>query len=225
MPTPRGHLLSAKALRHLAGGRLDTTPDDAKRIRRIRRSHVLIAIGARATAGGIQALRNSRLWMTTRKQSMRTRTTWTPSPPPRPSATMSSWTSELRYCPIAKRQLLEVVNVHLNERKPNIPTYSVCMECKAARQTSASWSPTAPSRVATQAGCGALCPALRAQLLRLLRPMETPNPHALSEHFQQRMMMAPAELVRLWRTFNADAAAFREESERYEHVGNENDHR
>ena len=77
----------------------------------------------------------------------------------------------------------------------------------------------------TQAGCGALCPAYGRGCYGCFGPMETPNPHALSEHFQQRMMMAPAELVRLWRTFNADAAAFREESERYEHAGNQNDHR
>ena len=37
---------------------------------------------------------------------------------------------ELRGCPINKYQLLEVLNAYLNGRKPNIPTYSVCMECK-----------------------------------------------------------------------------------------------
>jgi len=204
-----------------------TTPDDAARIRRIRAgSHVLIAIGACATAGGIQALRNFASvddyaqTVYAHPEYLDTLATSTPI------SDHVFVDFELRGCPIAKHQLLEVVNAYLNGRKPNIPTYSVCIECKLRGNTCVMVANgTACLGPATQAGCGALCPAYGRGCYGCFGPMETPNPHALSQHFQQRMMMAPAELVRLWRTFNADAAAFREESERYEHAGNENDHR
>ena len=108
-----------------------TTPHDAERIHRIRRdSKFLVTIGACATAGGIQALRNfkdvkdfirivyaSPEYIDTLKKST-------------PIADHVRVDLELRGCPINKKQLLEVVSAFLHGRKPNVPPYSVCMECK-----------------------------------------------------------------------------------------------
>src|SRR5215475_11565397 len=108
-----------------------TTPHDAERIRDVRaRSRTLITIGACATAGGIQALRNFRdhaemlAAVYARPEYLDTLATSTPI------AAHVPVDFELRGCPIDKRQLLEVVSAFLVGRKPDIPNTSVCTECK-----------------------------------------------------------------------------------------------
>ena len=103
-----------------------TTPHDVERVREIRKQcRVLIAIGACATAGGIQALRN---WKDVKEF---TRTVYA-SPEyistldrSMPVGSYIHVDFELRGCPINKHQLLEVLNAYLNKRKPTIPTSSV----------------------------------------------------------------------------------------------------
>jgi len=66
---------------------------------------------------------------------------------------------ELRGCPISKAQLLEAVCALLNHRKPVLPTYSVCVECKQ-RETPCVMVSQGIRCLGpvTQAGCNALCP-------------------------------------------------------------------
>src|ERR1035437_5983267 len=108
-----------------------TTPHDEARIHKIRKmSKYVVTIGACATAGGIQALRNFK----DVKEFISL-----VSPRPQYISTLSKSTAiadhipvdfELRGCPISKGQLLELMSAFLSGRKPNIPNYSVCMECK-----------------------------------------------------------------------------------------------
>jgi coenzyme F420-reducing hydrogenase gamma subunit len=77
---------------------------------------------------------------------------------------------ELRGCPIDKRQLLEVLTAFLHGRRPNTPSHSVCHECKARGTVCVMVARGTPCLgPVTHAGCGALCPAYGARLLRLLR--------------------------------------------------------
>ena len=108
-----------------------TTHHDAERIQQVRRQcHKLITIGACATAGGIQALRNWRdvdefvrvVYATPQYISTLKLST--------PIAEHVPVDFELRGCPISKHQLIELISATLAGRKPNVPTYSVCMECK-----------------------------------------------------------------------------------------------
>ena len=137
-----------------------TTPGDAARIRAVRdQSRFLITIGACATAGGVQALRNfggdlapviyaSPEYIDT----LRTST---------PIADHVPVDFELRGCPIDKRQLLEVIAAFLAGRRPNVPAHSVCMECKRAGRVCVTVAHGTPCLgPMTQAGCGALCPSV-----------------------------------------------------------------
>ena len=92
---------------------------------------------------------------------------------------------ELRGCPINKYQLIELITATLAGRKPNIPTYSVCMECKrkgnvciAVAQGVACLGPV------TQAGCGALCPSYNRGCYGCYGPMESPNTASLTSQFR-----------------------------------------
>src|SRR5271165_340095 len=108
-----------------------TTPHDAERIHQVRRSSkFLVTIGACATAGGIQALRNFKdvkefvSIVYARPEYIETLHQSTPI------SDHVRVDFELRGCPINKQQLLEVVSAFLNGRKPNTPPHSVCIECK-----------------------------------------------------------------------------------------------
>ncbi len=194
-----------------------TTSHDAERIHSIRRqSKNLIVIGACATAGGIQALRNfkdvkeftsivyaSPQYIETLKKST-------------PIADHVFVDFELRGCPINKYQLIEILSAFLNGRKPNIPVYSVCMECKRRGIVCGlvSVGPTCLGPV-TQAGCNALCPSYHRGCFGCFGPKETPNTSSLSKKWKE-MGVSDAELVRVFRNFNAYAEPFRKESEQYE---------
>ncbi len=64
----------------------------------------------------------------------------------------------------------------------------------------------------THAGCGAICPTYHRGCYGCYGPKEAANTAALSAWFRQRLGLSAADLVRLFRTFNAYAAPFRQES-------------
>lgn len=194
-----------------------TTPHDAERIQHVRRvSKFLVTIGACATAGGIQALRNFKdvkdflSVVYARPDYIETLAQ---------STAISQHVRvdfELRGCPINRQQLLEVISAFLHGRKPNTPAHSVCLECKRRGTVCVMVAQGTPCLgPVTQAGCGAICPAYQRGCYGCFGPKETPNTGALSAWFREVGMPAP-EVVRVFRGFNGYAEAFRRESEAHE---------
>jgi coenzyme F420-reducing hydrogenase gamma subunit len=192
-----------------------TTQADAKRVRRVRRqSRHLVTIGACATAGGIQALRNFadvKEYATivyARPDYISTLATSTPI------ADHVAVDFELRGCPIDKRQLVEVIAAFLAGRRPAVPPHSVCIECKLKGNVCVMVAHGTPCLgPVTHAGCGALCPSYDRGCYGCYGPKETPNTPSLS-HWLAKLGMDGRNLERVYRTFNANAGPFREESER-----------
>jgi sulfhydrogenase subunit delta len=188
-----------------------TTPHDAERIKRVREvSKTLVTIGACATAGGIQALRNfGDVDEFTRQvyaspQYISTLATSTPI-----SAHVAV-DYELHGCPINKAQLLEVLTAFLHGRRPGIPSTSVCTECKRRGTVCVTVAHGTPCLgPVTHAGCGALCPAYNRGCYGCFGPMEAPNAAALTARLRDLGMDEQA-VRRVFRTFNADAPAFRQ---------------
>jgi coenzyme F420-reducing hydrogenase gamma subunit len=194
-----------------------TTPHDAERIHKVRRSSkVLVTIGACATAGGIQALRNFkdvRDFVSAVYASPGYIETLNKSTPIADHVVVDY---ELRGCPINKEQLLEVISALLNGRKPNIPNASVCTECKRRGIVCGlvAFGPPCLGPV-TQAGCNALCPSYHRGCFGCYGPKETPNTGSLGSWFLKESM-TKGEVMRLFRSFNAYAEPFRKESESHE---------
>ncbi|MBI4969530.1 MAG: oxidoreductase [Rhodospirillales bacterium] len=194
-----------------------TTPHEAELIHKVRKSTgTLITIGACATSGGIQALKNFKDVkdfidkVYAHPEYIETLATATPI------ADHVTVDFELRGCPINKHQLLEVINATLNGRKPVVPKHSECIECKSrgtvcvmVAKGEACLGPV------TQAGCGGLCPASHRGCFGCFGPMETPNTAALSERLKA-LGSAPRDIHRLFQTFNANAPAFRQQAESLE---------
>jgi coenzyme F420-reducing hydrogenase gamma subunit len=194
-----------------------TTPHDAERIREVRRvSKALVTIGACATAGGIQALRNFKdvkeftSIVYARPDYIDTLATSTAI------ADHVKVDFELRGCPVDKHQLLDVLTAFIHGRTPHIPSYSVCLECKRRGSVCVMVAHGTPCLgPVTQAGCGALCPAYDRGCYGCFGPMETPNTASLARRLSG-LGVSETGIVRAFRTFNANAEAFRKESEDHE---------
>lgn len=194
-----------------------TTPHDAERIHEIRRtSKTLVSIGACATSGGIQALRNfasigdfvSAVYATPAYIStLRTSTA---------IADHVRVDFELQGCPINKAQLLEVVGALLAGRRPNIPRHSVCVECKRAGAPCVMVARGVPCLgPVTQAGCGALCPLYGRGCFACFGPKEQANTAALAAHWRELGADDP-QLLRAFRGITANAPDFRREATLHE---------
>ena len=185
-----------------------TTQADLERIKFVReQSRVLITIGACATAGGIQALRNFadvdefRAAVYAQPQYIETLATSTPI------AAHVKVDFELRGCPIDRGQLLEVLTAYLAGRKPDIPDTSVCTECKRRGLTCVMVADgTACLGPVTHAGCGALCPAVRRGCYGCFGPMTKPNLPALLPALRG-CGMGDEAIGRVYSTFNVLAFA------------------
>ncbi len=194
-----------------------TTPHDIVRIQKVRKqSKFLITIGSCATAGGIQALRNYKnvqdytAIVYAHPDYIETLAKSTPI------ADHVFVDFELRGCPINKHQLLETINAFLNGRKPNVPKYSVCLECKQKGNVCVMVAKGIPCMgPITQVGCGALCPAYQRGCYSCFGPKETPNTISMSARFGE-LGMKTDDIIRAYRTFNSYAEPFRKESEAYE---------
>lgn len=194
-----------------------TTEEEIEKIKDVRRqSRLLVSIGACAVAGGIQALRNwtdvndyidvvyaSPEYIDTLAKS-------------RPISDFVPVDFELRGCPISKHQLIELVTSLLIGRKPRVPSHSVCIDCKREGTVCIMVAQGVPCLgPATQAGCGALCPAYGRGCYGCFGPVDTPNPTSLGNEFIE-LGMDRAAVSRAFRSFNGYMPAFRAASEQFE---------
>jgi coenzyme F420-reducing hydrogenase gamma subunit len=192
-----------------------TTAEDAARIQKVRRvSKRLVTIGACATAGGIQALRNFsdvQGFLSTVYASPEYVSTLETSTPISAHVPVDF---ELNGCPISKRQLVEVIQAFVQGRRPNVPAYSVCMECKRRGNVCVMVAHGTPCLgPVTHAGCGALCPSYNRGCYGCFGPMESPNTVSLNR--QLRMLgMDDRGITRVFHTFNVGKEAFQEAPER-----------
>lgn len=154
-----------------------TTPDDARRILELReQSRCLVTIGACATSGGIQALRN---WSDIGEYIHEV------YPNPEFISTLSTSTPisehvrvdfEVWGCPVDKKQLLTVVRSLLSGAKPVLPGHSVCMECKRHGNVCIVVVRGEPCLgPVTRTGCGALCPSFNRGCYGCFGPADDQN--------------------------------------------------
>ncbi|MCC6472465.1 MAG: oxidoreductase [Burkholderiales bacterium] len=194
-----------------------TTEHDARRIREVRaQSRTLVTIGACATAGGIQALRNFAdvkeftSIVYARPEYISTLATSTPISAHVPVD------FELRGCPVDKGQLLDVITAFLRGRAPGVRAHSVCLECKRRGAVCVMVARGTPCLgPVTHAGCGAICPAYDRGCYGCFGPKESPNTTSLASGWKA-LGASEAAIARAFRTYNAGAEAFRKEGDVHE---------
>jgi sulfhydrogenase subunit delta len=191
-----------------------TTPHEINRIKEIRRDcTTLIALGTCATSGGIQALRNF-------TDADQLATAVYPHPEylhylktATPIAEHVTVDFELWGCPVNKEQFLDVIISLLHNRRPSIPPYSVCLECKRHGTTCVMVDQGVPCLgPGTQAGCGAICPTIGRGCYGCFGPARSTNLDSLSNILCQHERYL-GEAFRLFRGISGNAPAFRDTAE------------
>ncbi len=199
-----------------------TTPHEVGRINEIRgQCKVLVALGTCATTGGIQALRNFA------DVDAYARTVY-PHPEylhylktSKPISEYVRVDLELSGCPVNKGQVIEVIVALLNNRKPRLPSYPVCMECKRRGTVCVLVDKGIPCLgPATLAGCGALCPANGRGCYGCFGPTREPNVESLTTVLT-KLERYPGEARRLYRGFSGYAPAFRKAADAILETGRE----
>jgi sulfhydrogenase subunit delta len=191
-----------------------TTPQDARRIVTVRaNSRYLITIGACATAGGIQALRN---WANIEDYK---RIVY---PSPEFISTLSTSTPisehvhvdfEIWGCPIDTHQLLGVIRSLLSGAMPSLPSHSVCMECKRRGAVCVAVAHEEPCLgPVTRAGCGAICPAMHRGCYGCFGPADDPNMGSFAT-LLERQGLSRDDTVRRLRGINGYVRRLRETSD------------
>jgi sulfhydrogenase subunit delta len=191
-----------------------STPEEAERIKEIRgQAKILIAIGACATSGGIQALRN----VADADEFARTVYAHPEFLHYLPKATSIAENVpvelELWGCPINKAELLEAITALLQNRKPNLPQHSVCLECKrrgtVCVMVAKNMLCLGP---ATRSGCGALCPACGRGCYGCFGPQPGMDMNTLVPRLRE-MESQPGEAFRLLSHISNNAPLFAKSAE------------
>lgn len=186
-----------------------TTPDEAERIKKVRaNSNYLITIGACATSGGLQALRNNANadeWMQAVYASPEFIDTLATSTPVREHVRVDM---ELWGCPVNGQQVLAAVRALLFDVRPVERRDSVCLDCKRHANVCVMVTKNTPCMgPVTQTGCGALCPSVGRDCYSCYGPSENPNTASLARRFEGFGLM-PDDIARRFLSINNNAAAF-----------------
>ncbi|HET9436517.1 MAG TPA: hypothetical protein VFO50_06640 [Candidatus Limnocylindrales bacterium] len=162
-----------------------STPEQVVEIARLRaEAKVLVVIGACATAGGIQALRTA-----AEHEAFRAAVYPVPAfvdslATARPVADVVHVDAELRGCPIAPEQLVELLVALTTGRRPQLPDQAVCLECKRRGVPCVVVARGLPCLgPVTRTGCGAICPRFGRGCYGCFGPREQANTAGLSAAF------------------------------------------
>ena len=193
-----------------------STPDDIERLQGIRaQSRYLITIGACATSGGLQALRN-----------LADAGAWTRAVYAHPQYIRSLDTAtaiaghvkvdlELWGCPVNARQVLAAVRALLFGVPPVEENDKVCLECKRRNSVCVLVAHGTPCMgPVTRTGCGALCPSFGRDCYACYGPAENPNAESLARRFTG-LGLLPEDIVRRFMFIHSAAPVFREVAMRW----------
>jgi coenzyme F420-reducing hydrogenase gamma subunit len=188
-----------------------STPSQIEEIKEIRAaSKYLVGIGACATSGGIQALRN------VADADAFVRTVY-PAPEYIRSLATSTAISdhvrvdlELAGCPIDRGQLLGALVSLLRGAVPRLSTSPVCVECKRRGFVCVLVAHGEPCMgPVTRTGCGALCPGVGRVCYGCFGPSQPPNTDALAARFRD-LGLRPKDVAARFRFITGWAPAFRD---------------
>jgi sulfhydrogenase subunit delta len=187
--------------------------EELKRVRE--KSVMLVALGQCAVDGGIPSIKNRTPELEIQRRAYKN-PLLIDSGRVEPISSYVNVDAFLRGCPFEERELLEVISAYRMGRRPNLPTYSVCAECKMkgnlcilVAKKEMCMGPV------TNAGCGALCPSLGRPCYSCHGPLDDPNARALARLFETHGL-SHEDIVRKFSEFGGLTLAFRKATDEYE---------
>ncbi|MFH1349953.1 MAG: NADH:ubiquinone oxidoreductase [Pseudomonadota bacterium] len=135
-----------------------TRRSEEARLKDIRtHAKVLVALGSCATLGGINCLKNFQEQDYVRKFVYGDKASQYETYPARPLRAVVPVDFQIPGCPINRKEFAMVVKALLLGKKPEIPNYPVCVECKTAENSCVFEKDMTCMGPVTRAGCGACC--------------------------------------------------------------------
>jgi len=161
-----------------------TRSEDEDRIKMIRsRAKVLIALGACAVIGGINKLKNN-FDLDEVKKCVYGKAASKPHLRTGPTKAVGE-VVQVDYtvpgCPIDRREFTYIVRSLLMGKKPEIPEYPVCVECKAAGNPCLWQYDQVCLGPVIRAGCGARCPSSGFRCFGCRGYIDAPNVDAAKD--------------------------------------------
>lgn len=193
-----------------------STPEDLKRLQEARQnSKLLVSIGACATSGGVQALRN-----------LAGADTWKQSVYPHPEFIKTLDTStpiaehvhidyELWGCPITVESIRHFVSQLQLGTLPKTEMEKLCLECKRKQNVCVVITKQAPCLgPVTRSGCGALCPEFGKACYGCYGPSESPNAQSLANRFSG-LGLVSEEVAQRFAAIHSHYPKFKEQVEHW----------
>jgi coenzyme F420-reducing hydrogenase gamma subunit len=135
-----------------------TRQQDEERLKQIRKNaSIVVAIGSCATIGGINSLKNHQNLDTVKKTVYGENASLFDTYLARPIDAVIPVDAYVHGCPMTKEEFLHVVKSLLLGKKPEIPNYPVCVECKKNENVCAFERGDFCVGPVTRAGCDSCC--------------------------------------------------------------------
>jgi coenzyme F420-reducing hydrogenase gamma subunit len=136
-----------------------TRQSDEARLKQIRQqAAVVVALGACAHLGGINALKALHPLPEVRSYVYGDKAEWYETYDARPIDAVIPVDFAIPGCPIDRNEFINVVKALLLGKKPPIPDYPLCVECKLKENVCLFTRGEVCLGPVTRAGCGAICP-------------------------------------------------------------------
>ncbi|MBT3878821.1 MAG: NADH:ubiquinone oxidoreductase [Candidatus Scalindua sp.] len=164
-----------------------TTTSEIERIKKIRNTaKVIIALGACATIGGVNCLKNQFEMEKVKDIVYGEKAGDYETIPARPIEAVIKVDYWIQGCPIDKDEFIEVTKALLLGKKPRIPEYPVCVECQMRENVCLFEKGMVCMGPVTRAGCKAICPTYNDGCTGCRGLIDDPNlsshKNLLSEH-------------------------------------------
>jgi sulfhydrogenase subunit delta len=181
-----------------------TRPEDEERLKQIRaRAGVLVALGACATIGGVNNLKNLFAMDDVR------RTVYGPAAhmehletyPTKAVGEVVKVDALIHGCPIDRVDFARILRALLTGRTPFMPNYPVCVECKKRENICRYEYNEVCLGVVTRAGCNAPCPTAGFWCFGCRGPVDDPNVNAARD-IMDRYGKTPEDLKARMLLFN-----------------------
>jgi len=186
-----------------------STKEEEETVKEVRkRAKMVVTIGACATSGGIQALRNFMKredfigiyphphFIETLEKSI-------------PVNEVIEVDYEIWGCPVNSSLLESFINSYIHNKRPPVPDFPLCMECKIKGNICVMDAYGIPCLgPVVKAGCGAICPSFKRGCYGCFGPCKNPNTDALISWFRN-MGLKDENIRRMFENENAYSPDFR----------------
>ncbi|HLE30504.1 MAG TPA: hypothetical protein VI793_20440 [Anaerolineales bacterium] len=137
-----------------------TRPEDEPRLKKIReQAAIVVALGACAHVGGVNALKYLQTLDDARRYVYGEQADWFETGEVRSIAAVIPVDYAIPGCPIDRGEFIACVKALLMGKKPPIPDYPLCVECKLKENACLFTRGKVCLGPVTRAGCGAICPS------------------------------------------------------------------